>query len=91
MRLRAKVERATGTTRHYIGALEDGRPIPRVELPVPAWIEISSEDGAFYLFRLDPEGACFADTWHQTLEEAKRQAAFEFGITPGDWSDTERS
>jgi hypothetical protein len=87
MRLRAKVGGAKGKTRHYLGALVDGQPAPVAELPITAWVEISAEDGAFYLFRLDAEEVCFADTWHQTLEEAKRQAAFEFGIAPGEWTD----
>jgi len=91
MRLRVKVSGATGKTRHYIGDLDDGRLVPIAEIPAPFWVEISAEDGAFYLFRLDDHGGCLADTWHQTLEEAKRQATFEFGVAPGDWADVERS
>jgi len=44
------------------------------------------EDDGFYLLRLDPEGQCLADTWHQSLEEAKAQAAFEYEIDESDWS-----
>ena len=90
MRLRANVSGATGKTRHYIGVLNDGRPTPMSELPAPAWVEISAEDGAFSLFRLDDQGVCLSDTWHQTLEEAEQQAAFEFGVASGDWADVER-
>jgi hypothetical protein len=85
MRLRAEVKGATGKTKHTIGTLIEGKPIATNVLPVPSWVEISEEDGAFYLFYLNAEGVCFADTWHQTLESAKRQATFEFGITPDDW------
>jgi hypothetical protein len=91
MRLRAKVSGSTGKTRHSIGALIDGVPTPVEDLPTPEWVEISGEDGAYYLFHLDAEGVCFADTWHQTLDEAKQQASFEFGIEPEEWSEVEPS
>jgi hypothetical protein len=87
MRLRAEVTGSTGKTRQAIGALVDGQPTPIAELPVPKWLEISEEDGAFYLFHLDAEGVCYADTWHQSLEEAKQQAAFEFGIASDKWTE----
>jgi hypothetical protein len=86
MRLRAKVSGSTGKTRHSIGDLVDGTPMPVENVQTPEWVEISEEDGAYYLFHLDAEGVCFADTWHQTLEEAKQQAAFEFGIEAKEWS-----
>jgi hypothetical protein len=86
MRLRAEVKGTTGRTKHTVGTIVEGKPVPTSELPVPKWVEISEEGGAFYLFYLDAEGTCFADTWHQTLEAAKRQATFEFGIAPEDWT-----
>lgn len=91
MRIRAKVKGSTGKTRHSIGALIDCVPTPVEELPAPEWVEISEEDGAFYLLHLDRDGVCFADTWHQSLDEAKQQAAFEFGITPDEWIETRPS
>ena len=37
---------------------------------------------AFYLFGCDAEWREITDGWHQTLEEAKRQAEFEYsGVT----------
>lgn len=91
LRIRATVTGSTGKTRHSIGALVDGVPIPVKDLAVPKWVEIAEEDGAFYLLHLDSDGNCFADTWHQTLEEAKQQATFEFGITTDEWTDVEAS
>lgn len=91
MRLRAKVSGSTGKTRHSIGTLVDGVPTPVEDLPMPEWVEISQEDGAYYLYHLDAEGVCFADTWHQTLDEAKQQASFEFGIEPEEWAEVESS
>ena len=91
MRLRAKVSGSTGKTRHFIGDLVDGTPMSVENVRTPEWVEISEVDGAYYLFHLDAEGVCFADTWHQTLEEAKQQAAFEFGIEAKEWSKAQRS
>ena len=91
MRLRANVTNSTGKTRHSIGTLVDDVPAPVEDLPTPEWVEISKEDGAYYLFHLDAEGVCFADTWHATLDEAKKQASFEFGIKPEAWSVVELS
>lgn len=51
----------------------------------PLFVEIHEEDGAFYLFRLRADGVCVGDTWHVTIEEAKDQAAFEYGVGPSDW------
>ncbi len=87
MRLRAKVIGTSGKASHHIGTLVESTPTSVRQLPVPACVEIAEEGGAFYLFHLDAEGVCFADTWHQTLDDAKRQAAFEFGIKPDEWTD----
>jgi hypothetical protein len=86
MRMRATVIRATGKTKHTLGEFVAGKPIPITTLPIPAWVEISEEEGAFYLLHFDANGTSIADTWHQTLEEAKRQAEFEFGIAKGEWT-----
>lgn len=86
MRMRAAVKMATGKTRHAVGEFVAGKPVPVKTLPVPAWVEISEEEGAFYLLHFDANGTSFADTWHQTLEDAKRQAEFEFGIVAGEWT-----
>ena len=84
--LRAAVRRTLGTTGHYRGDLKDGIA-SAVRLPDPITIEILEQDGAFFLFRLAGDGQCISDTWHQTLEEAKGQAKFEFDIADGDWKD----
>lgn len=89
MRWRAAVAGAIGNTRHDIGTLDAGQPTHPAKLPIPTWVEIHAEDGAFYLFRLDAQGNCVADTWHPTLEEAMEQAAFEYGIGPVDWAEVE--
>jgi hypothetical protein len=59
------------------------------EIPDPEAVEVVEQDGAVYLLRLDPQGECLADTWHESVETAKAQANFEFGIEDGDWKDVE--
>jgi hypothetical protein len=54
-------------------------------LPDPIAVEIVGQNGAFFLLRLDRAGHCIADTWHETLEAAKAQANFEFGVEESDW------
>jgi hypothetical protein len=49
---------------------------------------VVEQGGAFYLFRLDGSGQCIADTWHETVEAAKVQASFEFGVEEGDWKES---
>jgi hypothetical protein len=87
MILRAKVHTVTGNTRHYLGAVVDGSPVPLVPLADPVWVELTVENGDVYLYRMDAEGDCITDTWHETLDEAMRQATFEFGIQPDQWTE----
>jgi hypothetical protein len=85
LRLRARVRTATGGTRHALGTLVDGMAVEAQQLPTPAFAEIIEKEEGFYLLYLDSEGACLTDTWHVTLEAAKRQAEFEFQIPPMEW------
>ena len=85
MRLRAPVRTVTGKTRHYLGAIVDGRPVAGTEFPSPESLEITDEYGDFLLFRLNADGVCIADTWHATVEEAMRQATFEYETAREDW------
>ena len=43
-------------------------------------LAICQYDGedAFYLFGCDADWQTVTDTWHQTLDDAKRQAEFEY-------------
>jgi len=43
------------------------------------------KEDAFYLFGCDAEWNSQTDTWHQTVEEAKEQAEFEYQGTSGTW------
>jgi hypothetical protein len=78
MRLRAAVKTVKGTTRHY--RHPDGL------LPPPAWVELQPDaGGACFLFYCNADGDVQADTWHESIEDAKGQAAFEFDIGDADW------
>jgi hypothetical protein len=91
MRLRATVRTDTGKTRHCLGEIVDGRPVAGTELPSPVSLEISGEEGGFFLFRLNADGVCIADTWHATVAEAMRQAMFEYATAADEWLDVELS
>jgi hypothetical protein len=86
MRLRATVRGVTGKTTHLHGVPSAGT-IEVTKVPDPKAVEVVDQDGAFYLLRIDGEGRCIADTWHENVEGAKAQASFEFGIQDSDWKD----
>jgi hypothetical protein len=69
-------------TRHAIG-LPDG---PQVEMPT-AEILVLEEDpkGTAMLFRYTGNGQDAGDTWHQTVDDAKAQAAWEYENALGMW------
>ena len=89
MKWQAAVRRATGQVRHYVGpvARQDGTlggalmsPAVRVEIE-----EDQTGTGNFFLLRYGLKDEFAGDTWHQTLDEAKEQAEFEFGVAKSDW------
>ena len=85
MKLRARVRSVGGESRNYLGTVENSEPIAVKRLPNPEWLEISQEPDGFFLLYIDANGDCFADTWHQTLESAQREALLGFKISPEDW------
>jgi hypothetical protein len=85
MRFRATVVKATGKTVHGLGTLRDGLPVIVQKLPTPAWVEIAEEKEGFFLLHFDENREFFSDTWHESLDEAKRQAEFEFSIPSDGW------
>ncbi len=69
-------QRPTGKTTHIVGG---------TTLGTAAGLAICNADGGFYLFYCDPEWDVITDTWHQTVEDAKDQAEFEFEGVSGTW------
>lgn len=82
MRLSAEVRRVTGATVHHVtdgrGSMEQLEPAARVE--------IVDADGGVLLVRYG-RGGFAGDTWHATVDEAKRQAEVEFAISPLSWEE----
>lgn len=82
MKLKATVRTYTGKTRHLVGGADMAHAI--------ASVLIEAADNAFYLLYFDREGNGLTDTWHQSMEEAKHQANFEFGLVEADWEESEQ-
>ena len=88
MRERATVRKVTGNCMQLQG-VRLGDALGVTAIPDPASVEIVEQDGAVYLLYLDQSGECIADTWHETVEAAKTQANFEFGVEDSDWRNVE--
>ncbi len=86
MRLTASVRRATGSTIHTLGT---GTPGDITLLQSATRLEIVDSTEGVMLLRYSSEGAFVGDTWHITIEEAKRQAQFEFDVDPSEWTPSE--
>lgn len=89
MRLFAKVAQSEGSfaVKHYqgmppelIGGEETRTPLPRASV-----LLIEEQPSGIYLFRLTSGGRIAGDTWHQTIEDAKYQAEYEYAGTLADW------
>ena len=66
----------TSNTMHIVGGTVLGSA---------AGIVISGDEGSYYLFGCDENWDVLSDTWHETLEEAKRQAEFEYAGISKTW------
>ncbi len=79
--LSASRHQATGNTRHY----RNDR-----EIPPPSELKIVSysNDQGYYLLYLDAQGNELTDTYHESVESAMEQAAWEFNVLPDDWKNS---
>jgi hypothetical protein len=58
----------------------------RRALPRPDVVVIESEsEGNVFLYRLTRSGEPCGDTWHQSIEDAQHQAAYEYGELLSEW------
>lgn len=69
---------STGHTVHH----RHGQVVP---LPTTLQIVQLCESNGYYLIHLDSCGHELTDTYHETVEDAKKQADFEFSIKESDW------
>ena len=72
--------RPTGSTRHFVRGELQG---PAVGLAICQY----AGDLAYYLFYCDADWNVVTDTWHQTLEGAQSQAAFEYEGVMDTWEN----
>lgn len=88
MHLKARVRSITGnaTNLRIQSGLRSGNV---TEMPSAIVVEILEQDGGAMLLRFGYDGEFSGDTWHENVDSAKRQAAFEFDIREEDWEDVE--
>ena len=70
--------RATGRTKHFVA---ESQAEPAAGLAICQY----ENDGAFYLFGCDADWNGLTDTWHETIDDAKRQAESEYLGTAQTW------
>jgi hypothetical protein len=85
MKLEANVRRVTHRTINRVSTIVNGQLVRGPEIPPPVRVRIEPDPPGFLLLYLDGMGDSIADGWHLTVEEAKRQAKFEFEIEESDW------
>jgi hypothetical protein len=88
--IKSRVRQTNSTVRHFVsGVTESGRIAPIYEIPEAQFIAITPGDGGFYLFRLSSDNELLGDMWFPTLEEAFRQAEFEFDVGQECWEEAD--
>lgn len=83
--MRAEINPKNSKTVHAIGLILDGRAQKSALITGESRVEIVKEESGIFLYRLNDKGEIVADTWHLTVEEAKEQATFEYGVEDDDW------
>jgi hypothetical protein len=70
----------TPKTKHFNGLPPQltGGTDSRQLMESPALLVIEQKPDGVFLFRFTSDGRCVGDTWHNTIDAAKKQAAFEF-------------
>lgn len=90
-RLISLLSTAPTTTKvsHYLGLppeLARGHDT-RQQMGPPSYLVVEANPDGVFLYRYDDKGECVGDTWHMSVDEAKRQANYEYeGLLRG-WQD----
>jgi hypothetical protein len=58
----------------------------REALPLARVVVLEGKEGSVTLNRFTTGGIPVSDTWHQTVEDAKFQADYEYGDALGEWN-----
>ena len=86
MKLVALVRRVTVSGINKIGTILPSGEMITQDMPDAIRVEIEiGEDGTCMFYRYGEGDAFCGDSWFETLEDAKRQGAFEFEIAEKDW------
>lgn len=77
--------------KHYISDTERKNVKQELQKYSPYKLEIMNYSGKnedeFYLVSMDKNNEDITDTWHETLEDAIRQAQIQFNVHPDEWLD----
>lgn len=74
-----------GRTQHTLVDSVGARPFPPfVSLAITRY----GQDAGYYLMHICGNGLA-TDTWHETLEDALKQAAWEFEVRSEEWQDVD--
>lgn len=78
-------------TKHYRGLppalAPEGRKDQRQEMRGARFLTIEERPDGIFLTRFRESGECIGDTWHQSIGEAKGQAAYEYEGIPYSWME----
>jgi hypothetical protein len=78
----ASVRTTTGFTRHRVLR---GPGEPAEDIAAVVRVVIYAADGGYYLLRYSAADVVVANTWHESLEQAKDQARYEYLVEERDW------
>ena len=68
----------TGRTLHFLSNIPAPPPVELRIIQYP-------EDNGYYLFYCDDRGKEYTDTYHDSVEDAMRQAEREYNVKPEEW------
>jgi len=73
-------------TGHYVIDSPDQSAHEEI-LSSPRILIIEEKHDGIFINRYMENGSWVGDTWHKTIEEAKHQAEFEFGVKTDAWEE----
>ena len=76
---------ATRATIHFRGVPEDMAGAGMEPMPHPDVVLLEGHPDGPMMYRYTAQGEFGGDTWHETLDDAKKQAMFEYGDALGEW------
>ncbi len=73
--------------KHFLGLPSEltAKEDKRVQLPWPKVFIIEDGSDGIFLLRFTKDGIYAGDTWHKSIDDAKHQAEYEYGIKINEW------